>query len=133
MGCNVELFRLIVDRGFNQGDLSVADEVCARKFVEHQYLLPTDLPGPDILKIEIQAARREIHGLALAIEDIVSDGDKVWARMVARGSDPRSGKSITMNVMDVCRFENGLMVEHWGIPDRFALLHQIGLLPKPPA
>lgn len=127
----IELFRLVIERGFNKGDLSVADEVCAQRFSEHQYLVPTDLSGPETLKLEIQAARREIDGLSLTIEDIVSRGDKVWARMVARGTDPHSGKPITMNVMDVCRFENGLMVEHWGIPDRFALLHQLGLLPKP--
>lgn len=133
MSSNADLFRRVIDRGFNMGDLSVADEVCAQRFVEHQYLLPTDLPGPEILKLEIQSARHEVHGLALTIEDIVEDGDKVWARMVARGSDPRSGKPIVMNVMDVCRFEHGLMVEHWGIPDRFALLHQLGLLQTPPA
>jgi ketosteroid isomerase-like protein len=132
MSNNIDLFRLIVERGFNQGDLSVADELCAPQFVEHQYLLPTDRPGPDILKMEIQTARREIEFLTLTIEDIVADGDKVWARMVARGSDPRSGKPIIINVMDVCRFKDGVMVEHWGIPDRFALLHQIGLLPEHP-
>jgi predicted ester cyclase len=133
MSNNLDLFRLIINRGFNQGDLSVADEVCAEKFSEHEYLAPTDLSGPENLKVMIQSARREVDGLTLTIEDVVADGDKVWARMVARGIDPRSGKTITMSVMDVCRFENGLMVEHWGIPDRFALLHQLGLLPGPPA
>jgi predicted ester cyclase len=133
MSNNLDLFRLIINRGFNQGDLSVADEVCAEKFSEHEYLAPTDLSGPENLKIMIQSARSQVDGLTLTIEDIVADGDKVWARMVARGSDPRSGKTITMSVMDVCRFENGSMVEHWGIPDRFALLHQLGLLPGPPA
>ncbi len=132
MSNNVELFRQVIERGFNQGDLSVADEVCADKFSEHEYLAPTDLPGPEILKSQIEAARREVTGLTLTIEDIVADGDKVWARMVGRGSDPRSGNPITMSVIDVCRFEDGLMVEHWGIPDRFALLHQLGLLPEPP-
>jgi predicted ester cyclase len=133
MSNNIELFRLVINRGFNQGDLSVADEVCAEKFSEHEYLAPTDLSGPETLKVMIQSARREVDGLTLTIEDIVADGDKVWARMVAQGSDPRSGQTITMSVMDVCRFENGLMVEHWGIPDRFALLHQLGVLPGPPA
>ena len=40
------------------------------------------------------------------------------------------GKRVTMSVIDVCRFKDGMMVEHWGIPDRFALLHQLGLLPQ---
>jgi ketosteroid isomerase-like protein len=128
---NIELFRLVIERGFNRGDLSVADEVCAHRFSEHQYLLPADLSGPETLKIEIQAARKDVGDFSLTIEDIVASGDKVWARMVATGIDSRSGKPITIDVMDVCRFENGMMVEHWGIPDRFALLHQLGLLPKP--
>jgi ketosteroid isomerase-like protein len=127
---NIKLFRLVIERGFNRGDLSVADEVCALRFSEHQYLLPTNLSGPETLKIEIQSARNEVRDLSLTIEDIVASGEKVWARMVARGKDPRSGKPITMNVMDVCRFENGKMVEHWGIPDRFALLHQLGILER---
>ncbi len=133
MADNAELFRQIIERGFNQGDLSVADEVCAEDFAEHQYLLPTDLPGPEILKIEIRSARESMQGLKLSIEDMVVDGNKVWARMVARGTDPRSGQAVTINVMDVCRFEAGRMVEHWGIPDRFALLHQLGALPAPPS
>lgn len=133
MNDNVELFRLVIERGFNRGDLSVADEVCAKEFSEHQYLAASDLPGPENLKIIIQSAREKVHGLTLTIEEIVADGDKVWARMVARGSDLHSGIPIEMSVMDVCRFEDGMMVEHWGIPDRFAMLHQIGALPGPPA
>lgn len=128
MNDNVELFRLVIERGFNQGDLSVADEICAEEFSEHEYLAPTGIPGPKILKTIIQSARSEMHSLTLTIEDIVADGDKVWARMVARGSDPRSGQPIEISVMDVCRFENGVMVEHWGVPDRFAMIHQLGLL-----
>lgn len=130
---NVELFRLVIERGFNEGDLSVADVVCADEFSEHEYLAPIGIPGPEILKSQIQAARSEVSGLTLTIEDIVADGDKVWARMVGRGSDARSGQPITMTVIDVCRFEGGRMVEHWGVPDRFAMLHQLGALPGTPA
>jgi len=41
-----------------------------------------------------------------------------------------TGKSFTIPVIDVCRFDNGKIVEHWGVPDRFALLDQLGLLPR---
>ena len=133
MSKNIELFRLLIERGFNQGDLSVADEICAQELAEHEYLAPTDIPGPEILKSQIREARRDVGGLALTIEDIVESGDTVWARMVARGADPRTGRQIVMTVIDVCRFEDGRLVEHWGVPDRFALLHQLGLLPQPPA
>ena len=129
---NIELFRQVIERGFNQGDLSVADEICADAFTEHQYLAPSHLPGPENLKTIIKGARGSMQGLNLTIEDIVADGDKVWARIVARGNDPRSGQEVSINVMDVSRFVDGRMVEHWGTPDRFALLHQLGRLPPPP-
>ncbi|MFN2103528.1 MAG: ester cyclase [Candidatus Promineifilaceae bacterium] len=37
-----------------------------------------------------------------------------------------------MTVVDICRFEEGKIVEHWGIPDRFHLITQLGLLPGSP-
>lgn len=132
LSTNVRLFNAIIDRGFNQGDLSVADDVCAQKLAEHEYLSKTDIPGPEILKDQIRTARGTIKGLTLTVEDLVEHGDKVWARSRATGTDPRSGKPISITVIDICRFENGKLVEHWGVPDRFALLHQIGALPAPP-
>ena len=129
---NAALFRTIIERGFNQGDVSVADEVCAAKLIEHEYLAPTDLPGPDILKTQIRQARVEVTNLHLTIGDMAVDGDKIWARSICTGTDPRSGKAVSMTVIDICRFENGKLAEHWGVPDRFAMLHQAGALPPRP-
>ncbi|MCI0397830.1 MAG: ester cyclase [Chloroflexi bacterium] len=38
-----------------------------------------------------------------------------------------------ITVFDICRFSDGKIVEHWGVPDRFAVMAQLGLLPQPPA
>lgn len=131
MPTNLELFKAIIERGFSGGDLTVAEEVCAEMLVEHQYLTRTDRAGPQILKQQIEDARRSIKNLRLTIEAHVEHGDEVWARCKATGIDPRSGKPVTIDVMDVCRFSGGRLVEHWGVPDRFALLHQVGALPPP--
>jgi ketosteroid isomerase-like protein len=133
MPSNIELFRAIIERGFNSGDLTVADEVCSATLIEHEYLAKPKLPGPEILKDQIREARRATPDLSLSIEDIVSDADKVWARLRAIGTDPRSGKRVSFDVIDLCRFENGKLAEHWDVPDRFALLHQIGALVPPPS
>jgi predicted ester cyclase len=67
---------------------------------------------------------------------MVADGDKVWARMTARGTNfggfmgSPNGKSFVATVFDMCRFEDGRVIEHWGSPDRFAILSQLGLLPR---
>jgi predicted ester cyclase len=37
-----------------------------------------------------------------------------------------SNKKFSVQVFDMCRFENGRIVEHWGVPDRFALMAQLG-------
>jgi ketosteroid isomerase-like protein len=132
MSTNLERFRAIVERGFSQGDLTVADEVCAEKLSEHQYLSKTDIPGPQILKAQIEGARQSIKDLKLTIEAVVETGDSIWARSIATGVDPRSGKPVTIDVIDICRFADGKLIEHWGVPDRFALLHQTGALPRPP-
>lgn len=129
---NGSLFRKIIDEGFNKGNLAVADEICAAKLIEHEYLAPTDVPGPDILKGQIQAARSEMQDLQISIEDMVVQGDTVWARSRATGRS-RSGQKVSIYVFDVCRFKDGRLVEHWGVPDRFALLHQSGMLAPPPA
>ena len=132
MSTNLESFKAIVERGFSHGDLTVADEVCAETLIEHEYLSRTDIPGPQILKAQIEDARRSIRDLKLTIEAIVETRDTVWARSKATGVDPRSGKPVSIDVMDICRFADGRLVEHWGVPDRFALLHQTGALPPPP-
>ena len=129
---HLELFRQIIERGFNQGDLAVADEVCSPRLAEHQYPVPANLRGPDILKFQITSARAEMEELILTIEDHVEDGDQLWVRLKGRGISPRSKKNVTIDVIDVCRFQDGKLIEHWGIPDRFALLHQSGALPPRP-
>jgi len=42
-----------------------------------------------------------------------------------------TGKEVLIDVMDIARIEHGQLIEHWGIPDRFAFLLQLGILPSP--
>ena len=128
---NKDLFFQIIERGFSKGDLSVADEICSPNLIEHQYLAKPHLPGPEILKDQIVSARATVQDLTLAPERIVEDRDMVWALLKGAGTEARSGKAVSFTVMDVCRFESGKLVEHWGVPDRFAILHQAGALPPP--
>jgi hypothetical protein len=84
------------------------------------------------LKSQIESARTNLNDFKLTLEASVETEDTVWARCRATGIDPRSGKPVTIDVLDICRFRNGKLVEHWGVPDRFVLLHQIGALPPRP-
>ena len=41
-----------------------------------------------------------------------------------------TGKEVAADSIDIVRFEDGLMVEHWGLFDAPALLMQIGAMPS---
>ena len=43
---------------------------------------------------------------------------------------PPSGRAVDFTVIDVCRVVDGRIVEHWGVPDRFAALAQTGVLDR---
>ena len=131
---NQDVLRRVIEEGFNKGNYDALDALFASDYVEYQFGLKPTLPG---LKEDIQFLRTAFPDFHLTIEDMVAEDDKVWIRMTARGTNrgpfmgPPTGKSMTITVFDVCRFENGKIVEHWGVPDRFAVMAQLGLLPRP--
>ncbi len=134
---NKEAMRRIVLEGFGEGKLQVFDELFAPDFREHQVItgLP---PGVEGLKARVRGLHAVMPDLTYTIQDMAAVGDKVWSYFVARGTHrgeffgvPGTGKVVTIDVMDLTRFENGKVVEHWGVPDRFGMLEQLGLLPSP--
>jgi predicted ester cyclase len=131
---SLEVFRMVIEEGFNKGNYGALDALFAPNYQEHQFGLKATLEG---FKKDIQSLRAGFPDFRLTIEETVADGDKLWVRMTARGTNqgpffgPPTGKSVTVTVFDVCRFEDGRIVEHWGVPDRFALMAQLGSLPQP--
>lgn len=129
---NKKAMRSIIEEGFNQGNYAALDALFAPDYKEHQFSLKTTLEG---FKDDIRYLRTAFSDFHLTIEDMVAQNDMVWIRMVARGTNdgpfmgPPTGKAMAITVMDVCRFQDGRLIEHWGSPDRFALLAQLGLLP----
>ena len=85
-------------------------------------------PSLESLKGDIRFLRNAFPDLHLTIDDSVVDGDKVWIRMTARGTNlggfmgSVNGKSFAIIVYDTVCLENGRIVEHWGVPDCFVLL-----------
>ncbi|MDQ1660523.1 MAG: hypothetical protein QOJ68_503 [Blastococcus sp.] len=125
----VAVLREVIEQGFGAGDLTVADRFAGAVITEHEYLAPTGVTGAATLRAMITDARTQIPGMTMTVEDMVADGNKVWARSVVRAPHPAGGAPLSITVFDLCRFEDGRIVEHWGVPDRFALLHQMGVLP----
>lgn len=129
------VMRRMFDEGFATGGTAVVDELCAADLVEHQFGMAG--VGADAIQ-HVKDAIRQVHAatpdMSFAIEDSVEHGDTIWVRVRARGTatgpffGPPSGRPVDITVVDIARIVDGRIVEHWGVPDRFALLAQTGIL-----
>jgi predicted ester cyclase len=132
---NILTLRRVIEAGFNQCNLDELDDCFATPYTENQFDLAQQ-PGLVGLKNSIRYLHRAFSNYSLTIEDLIAQEDKVWVRLTCRGQNtgefmgrPPTGKSFEITVFDVCRFINGKIIEHWGVPDRFHMIQQLGLMP----
>ena len=134
----MDLLTRLLKEGFETGETAVCDEVLADDFVEHQF--GAQAQGEQARE-NVKAMIRDLNTMApdvhFEVEDSVVDGDTAWARMTVTGTNtgplfgrPSSGKPFRITVFDAVRVADGKVVEHWGVPDRFAVLAQTGALSR---
>ena len=133
----LEVLERILHDGFATGNEAIVDELCAPDLVEHQF----GLAGHgEQARAQVKAAIRQVHDMmpdiAYTLENSVVVGELVWAHGRARGTatgaffGPPSNAPIDISIFEVARVVDGRIVEHWGNPDRFALLAQTGALAR---
>jgi len=76
--------------------------------------------------------------LHFTVEDMIAEGDKVVARLTARGTQagafmgiPPTGKQASITAIDINHMAGGKSVEHWLEMDTLGLLQQLGVIPAP--
>jgi steroid delta-isomerase-like uncharacterized protein len=129
---NKNVIRRYLAEVWNKKNVTAIDQFAAPTY--RRYLSPLAEP------LSGEGQKQRLSGLwaafpdaQLSIEDLFADGDRVALRSVLRGTHlgtfqgiPPTGKQVTVAVLDTMRIENGKMVEHWGGPDIFNLLQQLG-------
>jgi ketosteroid isomerase-like protein len=130
----------MLHEGFEVGNPDIVDELCSPDMIEHQFGLagvgPTAI---EKVKRGIQAVHAAFSDLRFTVADIAQNGETVWVRAEVTGTHtgpfigPPTGKPVHFTVIDVAVVRDGRIVEHWGVPDRFAILAQTGQLPRPAA
>jgi predicted ester cyclase len=131
------VMRRIFDEGFATGDGSVADQLCSPDLVDHQFgLAGTGAEAIRHLKAAIADVHRAVPDIRFTIEDSAEQGEVIWVRARGQGTatgpffGPPSNRPVDFTVIDVARVVGGRIVEHWGVPDRFAMLAQTGILDR---
>jgi steroid delta-isomerase-like uncharacterized protein len=133
---NKAMVRKLLEQGFAQGKMSVIDELLAQDFVEHQEL-PVAGPGDrEGVKQFITMAHSAFPDFTARIDDIIAEDDKVVARTTFSGTHkgdfmgiPPTGNRISFQVIDILRFVDGKIVEHWGVDDNMTMMQQLGIVP----
>ena len=134
---NKEQYRRFMEDVVNEKNIAELDEHMAAEFVEHEDISPLP-PNRDGARQLFASMLEGLPDLSVTIDDMVSEADKVWARSTWRGTHkgefqgiPATNKEVTFGVIDVVRFSDGKVVEHWGVTDTFSLMMQLGVISPP--
>ncbi len=134
---NKALVRRYVQEILIGGDMAHADEFFAPGY--RRYTSASTPPlSAEAQKQRLAGMRAAFPGWQITLEDLIAEGDLVAFRVTIRGthqapflSIPPTGKSISIWGLDVVRVEDGKFAEHWGGPDTFDLLRQLGAVITP--
>jgi predicted ester cyclase len=128
--------RRFYEEVINQRKWATFNEVVGTSYVGHS--LPAQLsPDREGLKNFIRAFHAAFPDGHLTIDQMIVEENMIATRLTFRGTQTGefqglapTGKKVTVLALDMARYENGKLIEHWGGPDQQGLLQQLGLLPS---
>ena len=131
---NKELYQRFMTEVVSKGNMRVADEILSPQVKEYEKLPPGYPPTIEGIKRLFGMLRVAFPDLHISIEDQLAEKDKVVARVTLRGTHkgdflgiPATNRTVAYEAIDISRFVDGKLVEHWGIPDYLTLLQQLGV------
>src|SRR5215217_2479966 len=135
---NKATVRRIPDEVFNQGNLSMVDELLAPDYVLHDPGVPGgQLRGLEAFKEQwVSMLRTAFPDLRIVIEDQVAEGDKVVSRYTGSGTHqgelrgfPPTNNRVEVTGTITSRFAEGKIVEEWNNFDNMGMMQQLGIVP----
>jgi len=133
---NKALVRRFVEEFWNEGNMSVADEMMARDAEIH---MPTgEIVDLDGLKGFAATFRGSFPNWHSTFEELVAEGDRVAERWTGRGTHrgelqgiAPTGKRVEVPGSVFYRLAEGKIVEFRGQLDMMSLMQQLGGMPSP--
>jgi steroid delta-isomerase-like uncharacterized protein len=130
---NKTIVEEVIEEAFVHTDEKAANRLFADDFTPHSWPGVTDKQGFFAAQKRVAAALTDI---SMTIDDLIAEGDKVVARITARGTHtgdfmgmPASGKSYQISETHIFRLRDGKVVEHWRDADMLGMMKQLGTMP----
>ncbi len=133
---NKALARRVLEEVFNQGNLSLIDELFTEDIVNHDAAFPEPQVGAVAARATVNGYREGFPDLSITIEEQLADGDRVATRWTARGTHrgelmgmSATGKQATVTGITIDRIVDGRIAETWTNWDTLGMLQQLGAVP----
>jgi steroid delta-isomerase-like uncharacterized protein len=122
---------------WDKGNLALIYEILAPNYVNHDPAL-AGLPQIEGFKQRVAMIRTPFPDMKYALEDMVTEGDRVATRWTARcthkgefmGIVP-TGKQLTITGITPSRLEGGQYAEDWTLVDNMGIMQQLGVVSPP--
>jgi steroid delta-isomerase-like uncharacterized protein len=128
---NKERQRLFVEVLQDRGELERVEEFVHPEFVDHSHV-PGLPDGPEGVRAVLGAVRAGFPDHDAEVVHMVAEDDLVATYKTFTGTHtgdffgiPATGRRATIRVMDVVRYRDGLVVEHWNVVDFAGLQAQL--------
>ncbi len=130
---NTALARRIVEEGFGGNHPEIFDELASPEFVEHQNGMSSSKESP---MNAIRGLNNAFPDLTYKLVNSIASGDLVCVHYRCSGTHEANlgslaptGRRFEIDVMDIMRFTDGKLTEHWGCPDRLGMMEALGFWP----
>ena len=103
------MMRRLFTEGFNQGKLSIVDELFDPQFVDHS--TPEQPIGPGGVKEYIAQIRADFPDLHIIIDDLIAEEETIVVRTTWRAT--QQGTVLTGTMIQIFRIRDGKIFEEW--------------------
>jgi steroid delta-isomerase-like uncharacterized protein len=134
---NKAIVRHFVEEAQSHGRLDAIDEFLTLDFVDH--CAPAGLPDTrEGVKMQFTMLRTAFPDMKAVIHEQIAEDGRVATRKSLRGTHlgdflgiAPTGKTVSIEVIDILRLADGKICEHWNTVDLLGLLMQLGVTPIP--
>ncbi|MGW4125415.1 ester cyclase [Nocardia sp. NPDC004711] len=135
---NRALMERYIQKAWNEGDWSVAEELIDPNAVFHDQVREGKLPpGREGVRAAMDMIRIGMPDFVMDLQEIIADRDLVVIRWRATGTHagifnglPATNRVVSLYAISIVRFEDGRIVEGWQEADQLGMGRELGMVPK---
>jgi steroid delta-isomerase-like uncharacterized protein len=131
---NKQAVRRFYQDVINGRNLDALEELLTPDGVDHTF----GSQSPEQARQFFGMVQQAFPEMRVEVHEVIAEGELVAARVTYTGTHqgeflgiPATGKQTTTSGVDFFRMEDGRQAEHWGGPDMFGVLMQLGVMPGP--